>query len=180
MADKSHFISARRKHQVYLGNGLNVLFSNINEVTGFLAKTNKFLNAKIFELNELYIEIFSNYQRLWFFFNNSTELLDSERIVESNLYLIPRNLTMMVTRSGFENGNQFVFLQFQKSINALIKTIEVLQEVQKDRYNYLESNTLNTLKERCFSLQKQIETYGFDEYEHTPLSEMGIKTTIAE
>jgi hypothetical protein len=179
-ADKDSFLTVQKKHNLMLGNGLNLLFTNVNEVTSFLAKTNKFLNARLFELNELYIETQSNYQRLWFHFNNSSELLIQERNIITNFSIVSRNMLMMVTRSSYGNGNQFVFLQMKNAIESLIQTIKILQDLQKARYNYLENNYLNTIEERCRTLNDQLSNYGFKEYDHIPGSEMGIKTKLSD
>jgi hypothetical protein len=179
-ADKTSFLTIQKKHNVALGNGLNLLFSNVNDVTSFLAKTNKFLNEKLFELNELYIETQSNYHRLWFYFNNSSELLIQERNIISNFSIVSRNMLMMVTRSSYGNGNQFVFLQMINAIESLIQTIKILQDLQKARYNYLENNYLNTIEERCNVLKEKLSNYGFLEYDHIPVSEMGIKTKLPD
>jgi hypothetical protein len=177
-ADKSSFLTIQKRHNVALGNGLNLLFTNVNEVKSFLAKTNKFLNAKLFDLNELYIETFTNYQRQWFFMGNSSEMEHQERRILYNFRIVSRNMEMMVRRSAFENGNQFVFLQFINSINSLILVIEILKDIQKARYNYLENNYLNTIEERCRTLNDQLTNYGFKEYDHVPLKDMGIKTSL--
>lgn len=177
-ADKSSFLTVQRKHGVALGNGLNVLFTNINEVNSFFAKTNRFLNAKLFTLNEIYIETFTNYQRNWFLFDNSSDMQKNERNIVDNLQIVSKNLLMMIKRSTYENGNQFVFLQFLNSIDSLIQAINILQEINKDRYNYVESNYLNTLKERCLTIKEQISTFGFNLYDHVPLKDMGIKTSL--
>ena len=61
-ADYSSHLTKLRTHCVSLGNGSINYFSNINKAKEFLAKTNRFLNERLFDLNELYIDVHTHFQ----------------------------------------------------------------------------------------------------------------------
>lgn len=95
-------------------------------------------------------------------------------IIKTNSTSIER-LEMIAKELGFENGNEFVFIQFEKCIAGLTENFTMLKDLQKTRWNYIEAHQLETVIARLGAMLKELQNYGFDIWRHTPVNEMGIK-----
>lgn len=153
-----------RKYLVQLGNGLNVLFSSRKKVDRFLSETNKFLTARMFDLNEILIDLIIIERRTWYYHKHSGEMLQVRNYINN----VMKSLDMITERSGWENGNYFVFKHFQNSIKILIECSVILQQVYQQRNHYPEKYALQSTARRLRDLRKLIELYGFNSYDHVP------------
>ena len=163
-ADKSSFLTKRHSHSVSLGNGLTFYFSNINEVEAFLSELNRFLNYKLFELNEFFIEAFTIYQRNWFYFNNSEELKRDETRIQECIISFFKSLEILYSRSGWQNGNHFTFRFFYTLYDNIIFIAETVQALHKARNNFAESNIIEVIKKRVKSAKYELTRLNENDY----------------
>lgn len=63
-ACKSSLLTREKRYIIFLGNGLTVYFTNINEAKSYLNATNRFLNNLMHNLSSIYIQIWSEYRKL--------------------------------------------------------------------------------------------------------------------
>jgi hypothetical protein len=107
----SHLIK-NKSYTVNLGNGFAGAFASEKKALAFLAQTNKFLNEKFVELNFLYADFLRFARCNWLYFDTA--------VFTSYCSNIERCFSLMATKSGFTNGNYFVFSQFKVIVRELI------------------------------------------------------------
>ena len=167
-ADYTSHLTRQRTHCVSLGNGSITYFSNINKAEEFISKTNRFLNERFFDINELYIDVFIHFQRNWFYFNNNDTLSRLETICYNNFATINDCMYMVYSRSHYENGNHLVFKHTYNICDALINVVDILQNLHVSRGNYAESNIMKAIIRRINYIKLLIEI--------NPNNEIAIKT----
>lgn len=113
-ADKSAVYIKYKSHSVALGNGVTVYFSDYKGALSFLAETNNFLNQKLFEVNQVYADLFVEYRRAWFYAGSELDLS-----LFGTLESIEKQFSLMISRAHFQNGNYFVFKYFFNIIESL-------------------------------------------------------------
>ena len=87
-------------YAVHLGNESQNYFSNLKDAKQFIADTNRFLNLKLHEFNQVYIVILSVYQRNWFYFGGQHGEIDYnlnniEQKITDNIQLIIKDMNFM-------------------------------------------------------------------------------------
>jgi len=142
---------------VWLGNGSKHRFSNRKHAEAFLAQTNRFLNERVFELNRLYVEVFAEYRRLWFYFDKSATL-DNERI-EGLLEFTNKKFNILIDRSGGENGNFNVWHSMRVLIDNMLEIVKVLEDLQKKKNNWVEKYNLAVIAARLDEVERLIEEF---------------------
>jgi hypothetical protein len=153
LPDKSSWLSSQKTYSVYLGNEITTSFTSEKKVKKFLADTNRFLNLQMNELNQIYIQFFAEYRRLWF-------IIDFEDSIEDSIRDINRFFKKILKSNSGVNGNFFVFIDFMRLTKELTEAIEKLQEFQKENNNYTEVNQLATLLLRCNNIDEVLKNYG--------------------
>lgn len=152
LPDKHSWLSEQKTYSVYLGNEVKASFPSEKKVKKFLADTNRFLNLQLHELNQIYIQLFAEYRRLWF-------KLD-ENDFEDRLRDVSKLFKKVTRYNHGENSNYFVFFDFIKLTRELTETAEKLQEFQFDDNNYSEVNLLATLLFRLDNIDQVLKNYG--------------------
>ena len=173
--EKSSIITANRKYQVYLGNGLNVLFTNEKEVKKFLLETNRFLTDKLFEINDYRSKLLQLYCLLWFYMVQYKNFkFDSSRLINEFTHL-DRIMSLAANRGSYINGNYMVFKHLNSCLDILTYIAEQIDHVYKSKRNFLDSTHIAILIHRIEVTREDIKSYGFDKYDHVPLKKMGIQ-----
>jgi len=157
-ADKSAIHTKLRKHSVYLGNGVTRYFADRKKADRFLSETNRFLNEKIFEVNMLYVDVFSEYRRVWFVIMGKRDELCAESMV-AQLHQVERTFNLMINRAGFTNGNHFVFKYFIDILNILTSICESIAGIYRSKKNYPDAHHIAVIEKRIDGVRKQIEGY---------------------
>lgn len=142
LPDKSSHLKEGKKFTIFLGNGITMYFTTVKDKNYALAEINRRLNAILFELNEMYIFLFGEYRRLWFYMINESMMRET-KIHESNSE-INRNFALLTERSHWVNGNVFSFKNIEIVMNNLEWQIEALAEIRRDKKQYIEYHLLQT------------------------------------
>lgn len=158
-ADYSSVLTNNRIHCITLGNGSTKYFKNINKAEEFISKTNKFLNIKLYEINELQIEIYSQYQRNWFYFNISSDFESLEYRCKNNFTSIIECMNLAVSRSHHRNGNHLTFKHLFDVYDFLKEIVIIIKELQSKRGNYAESYYMEVIIKRIEYLKSNLENY---------------------
>lgn len=164
-ADKQARLIKQRKHCVYLGNGVSVYFTDLKAAKSFLVKTNQFLNQKLFELNSLYIDLFTEYRKAWFYFFNVYDRKlhrNSENFVLIEIQTIEKKMTLMVARAHFDNGSTIVFQGFRIILSSMETITETLIDLYKAKKHYAEAHQIRAIQSRIEILKAQINEFGKD------------------
>jgi hypothetical protein len=161
--DKSSHYTERKKHTVFLGNNVTVYFSDRKKAEAFLVETNKFLNLKLFELNALYIDLFIEYRKAWFYFFNIYDRnmhVNGSNLVIREIETIEKKMTLMVARSHFGNGSSIVWQGFKIILESMDNIAGSLIELYKTKKHYAEAHQIRVIEERTGNLRKQLEMWG--------------------
>lgn len=163
--DMNSIFTADRKHNVLLGNNVIVFFKDKKKALAFLVATNDFLNAKLYELNSLYIDVFSEYRKTWFNFFNPTDSR-MKNLGPSDLFneleTVEKKINFIVARAGYANGPFIVWQGFRVSIDSLNKVIKVLAEISQDKKRYSEAHQLRVIQSRIKILSNELDAWGRD------------------
>jgi hypothetical protein len=164
-SDKSSVHTRQRKHCVFLGNDSSVYFSDMKKAKAFLVATNEFLNQKLFELNALYIDLFTEYRKSWFYFFNIYDRkmhITGENNVLMEISTIEKKMTLMVARAHFENGSSIVWHGFRVIISSMKNITGSLSYLYKTKKFYAQSHQIRAIEARIIILENQLNEWGSD------------------
>lgn len=153
-ADKHSIRTKLKSHCVFLHNEISIYFTDIKDAKSFLVKTNDFLNDKLWELNEISIELYSHFKRSWFYLGHS-----EESSIRTSIRMIDENMKLIISRSSWENGPPYTWKWMDGIMNDQLSIAEVINELNKRRGNYAEIRVINTLIARILFVKKQMEKY---------------------
>ena len=151
--DKKHFLSAQRTYGIFLGNEINISFPSEKKARKFLADTNRFLNIQLQELNQVYIQLFAEYRRLWF-------IIDFESNIEDAFHDITKFFKKIVSHGTGENSNVYIYLDFIRLTNELKNVIEKLIVFQRKINDFAGANILASLLLRVDNVNYLLNNYG--------------------
>jgi hypothetical protein len=163
LPDKESVYTKRQKYKCSLGNGYAGLFSSSKELLAFMTETNVFLNEKLHELNFIYIELFGFYRLAWFYLdqqkNSQLNLKGLEQQTTNNINGINQAFNLIVSRSGYTNGNHFVFTHFKSIIKPSLELCGNLLILYKSKGHTDKVYKLNYLVRQLNNLNKELEIY---------------------
>jgi len=154
-ANRASIQSRDHSHLICLGNGVNAYITGIVKAREFLADTNRFLNEKIHEINEVYIEVLAVYNRSWFVLDT-----DTDRRIQEDIRSFPKSRRLAIERSSWENGNNFTFVHLYKCLDTLDSVLDHLIRFNKRYKRYPENYYLKTMRSRIEFIQDQINKHG--------------------
>lgn len=157
--NKNSILTRDHSFRVVLGNNSTNTFSNRKHLTKFLAETNEFLKTKLFELNKIYIEVFTEYRKMWFYFDSKERAIISLRFDE-DITVINKKFDLIIERGGWENGNSFVFIHLNNIVKMFEKVLSDMIEVQRVKSNYVEKRNLEVIASRLGWIKQSIDGYG--------------------
>ena len=153
------------RYRVHLGNGTTHTFSSKRKLLAFLNQTNKFLSTQLFEVHGVYMSVWQEYQRAWFYFgweNNkqwTLHYLDQKKCDE-NLQSCEQAITLAWQRHTWDNGNHSAFKHLNVAIECLKEVTHILQRLHKRRSSTVEIYRLNALFKQLLHASATINAYG--------------------
>lgn len=153
-ADKTSIRTKRRKHSILLHSGLTLYYSDIKDAKIFLVKTNDFLTFKLFELNEIYIEVFTHYRRAWFYFD-----VPQDAAARASSEYIDKCFKLIVDRGHWQNGAVYVFNWLAQIVNGLNVFLNLLSDNHVRHGNYAELRVIETLRARISFLESSVNNW---------------------
>lgn len=151
-ADKTSIRTKQRKHSILLNWGLTIYFTDIKQAKAFLVKTNDFLTFKLFEINEIYIEVFGHYRRAWFYLE-----LNQDSASRSAITIIENNFRLTVDRSHWIDGSVYVFMWIDQIATQLKTVLEHIANMHRKRGNWAEIRVITALVARIDYLLYQLK-----------------------
>jgi len=161
LPNKKHFTEKSQYYGVSLGNGFSCYFTSKRHADQFAVATKTFLTDCLIELNELYIDVWTDYRRNWFYFSGrTTESHKAMRKVESEIL---RSMQAVENCFGKIENTRDNFAPWRLISNALASILEIVHHlhlVRKKRNEYVERKNLEILKKRAHSLIYLMSDYG--------------------
>jgi len=121
------------------------------------------LNQKLFELNALYIDLFTEYRKSWFYFFNIYDKkmhLAGDNHVLREISVIENKMTLMVARAHFGNGPSIVWQGFRVIIDSMKNITTTLSGLYKNKKFYAQSHQIRAIEARIMILENQLNEYG--------------------
>lgn len=168
------FCKNGEQYTVALGNGTVHTFNSKRTAVNYLNKTNKFLTIQLFEIHGIYMAMWQEYQRCWFYFGYgkdkgrwSLHSIDQRKCAES-LQECEGCLASAIDRSDYENGNRFSFQHIRIAINALKQSCKILIPLHQKRSNTADIYRINSFITRMVEIENKINSYGqLEAIQHT-------------
>lgn len=155
LPDKSSHYLKQKQYCVFLGNETRYYFSRFNDAKCFLAKTNRFLNSQMAELNYLAGIIYCEYRKIWLYLSDSRE----KEIIDC-FELFDHNLNYAVIKSQGINGNYFAFkFLLSGTVNINVAAALILAFLEAKKY-YSDYKRVQSLKRQILFIKRQILDFG--------------------
>ena len=161
--DGDSYYQKKNCYTIALGNGVVTRWSNFELAETFLVKINLKLNYKLVTINQILIETYSHYRKVWFYVTNYPEYNRLESNIEVAFNSINHNLKMATTRGHFENGNHFVFKHLFGILDYLNEILSALQKVEKHSKHYVDVRMLEVFKDRVTYARDDLNMLGRNE-----------------
>lgn len=166
--------SSNGYYTIALGNGTVHTFPSKRLAADFLNKTNKFLTIQIFEVHAIYMAVWQEYQRCWFYFGYgqdkgrwSMHSIDQRKCAEA-LSDCEECLGASIERSDNSTGNYISFNNIRVAINSLKSAIKIILPLQQKRSSTADIYRLNSSISRLVELENKINAYGqLEAIQHT-------------
>lgn len=161
-----HFSKSESGYTISLGNGTVHTFPSKRIATDYLNKTNKFLTIQLFEAHTIYMSLWQEYQRCWFYFGYGANKgkwslhAQEQRKCSENLKDAEECLSAAIDRSDYENGNRFSFQNIRVAIQLLKQTTKILIPLHTKRSNTADVYRLNSFIVRLVYLENKLNSYG--------------------
>lgn len=158
-------------YQVRLGNGTVHSFPSKRLLFQFLTRTNKFLTSRAFDIHAIYMELWQEYQRCWFYFGSgqnykwSLHFLDYKRCKEE-LEACEDHILRAIGQSDWDSGNHYSFHSLNTAISCQKGVIKTIIPLFKSRSQTAELYRMNCLLERLLSAESKIHHYAQIEATH--------------
>jgi hypothetical protein len=153
--DKTSIRTTAKKHSVMLDWDNTVFFTDIKKAKAFIVETNEFLTFKLFELNEIYIDVFTKYRRLWFYLD-TREDASMKRLLDN----VNENFKLSVDRSHWQNGSVHVYKWINSIAADLKKTLEIIKSSNKRKQLWADIRVAGTLINRIDFILMQLKSWG--------------------
>lgn len=159
-----HLLTDYSYYTIHLGNGKVCQFTQSRQADAFLVATSTFLTDMLISVNEMYIVVFSEYRKLWFYFDgrkkdNLNEMQKTERKLRAQIDIIQHTFDN-IHRNRISGGNSLPFKLIAEALGAIHKAAKVLVEMRKKRSEYVEKVMLENLRKNCFFLLREMADYG--------------------
>jgi len=148
----------RRKYCVALGNSTRVYFDNLKDAKKYLADTNRFLNNKLHELNYIYINVFAEYRKLWFYFAEK-QMQRYEQDINETFKVIDFKFQNLYRVNYTVNGNYFAFLSLDKIARNIREVFSIIIEVQKAKKFYADAQRVYMFDTQAHRIIMELKNY---------------------
>lgn len=152
-AKNSHYMK-QNMYSVYLGNGVTEYFSSIKMAKNFLAKTNKFLNSKLHELNYIYTLLFSEYRRVWFYLSIESEINFCNEMVS-----IDKMFNNCINKCHYSNGNVYTINYLSNLSNKIAILLEDIKKVMIYKKIYVDVQRIDIYVRNTYNIRNEILNY---------------------
>jgi hypothetical protein len=161
LPQKEHFTQKSQYYGVSLGNGFSCQFTSKRDADKFAVSTKSFLTDCLIELNELYIDVWTDYRRNWFYFTGrTTESHKAMHKVESEIINSLQAVENCFGKIERTTDNFTPWRLISKAISSVLDIIDHLFLVRKKRNEYVERKNLEILRKRAHSLIYSMSDYG--------------------
>lgn len=160
------FAKAGKTYSVSLGNGTIHTFHSKRALQNFLNQTNKFLSKKLFEVHSIYMMLWTEYQRCWFYFGYGKEKgswslhTTEENKCKEVLSSCESSLAFAADISDRTNGNHLSFKNIHVAISYLKDAVKILRPLHKKRSITADVYRLDFIFQQLLHSENHLNSYG--------------------
>ena len=120
------------KYKVFIDSDYKFYFSSLRKATKFQNDVNHYLTDSLFQLNDIYIDLFGVFRRLYFTIENPL----FKRTLENSIKQISELIDLALNRSHFDSIGSSLVISNINQIRRIIPiyTIVILYRTIKRRY----------------------------------------------
>jgi hypothetical protein len=150
----------KKKYSVYLGNGKLIHIGSERNSLAFLNEVNRFLNLELVELNEIFIEVHSEFRRSWIYLDPSQEnwYKLAEQKARRAVSSIPELFDKCVRSVGSGAMHQ-VWSSLNTISLMMIDICEILHDLYEKRSQYYQMRRAQTLNARITSVIERLSEF---------------------
>ena len=148
-----------------MGNGNAYHFPSQRTATAFLNETSRFLTQGLFQLQDLYIQTWTNFQETYFLLKIDKEYRDNEvkQRCESASAAIEKARDLAIMRCGWPNGAYFVFLHVHTIADNIKTILRELRKIYKTRSDTAMIYRISARYRMVLGVAKDIECFKEEE-----------------
>lgn len=150
----------QKLYKICLGNGKIINYTSVKAARADLAKINRQLNVWLCDMNEIYISIFTQYRRAWFYYYDAqtkTNNSANENKLKDCLDFINECLNRSVTNTSGVNGQALAWNFFNKAIRESLNACSELDKLYKRRSMNAERLFIAAMVDRINYLKLSLE-----------------------
>jgi hypothetical protein len=152
--------------EVSLGNGRRIQFKSARVAAKFIADTNRYLTKCLVILNETYIDVFSEYRRIWFVTSNTnagtrTNYREKEVSIKKALEAADFIFNKFNATTWGSNDPFFAFIDLRKIALFLRDAAEDVTEFHKSRDHTANYYACQVLADRCQAVINRLDEYDY-------------------
>lgn len=151
--DKSSIFTRKRKYSLFLDWSKIHYFESEKAARAYLNSLNRTLTGFLFEINDLYILVFTEYRRLWF----SSEMGADDRAILEALANVNRCFNELMRKHDRTPEACNVVWWLDNILSELLVVVRVLHKIQKKRNNYAEIKALEIFTYRLNDLREKLK-----------------------
>lgn len=136
-----------------LGNNVRLTASNQKDILKLLAAVSAQLTELIIATNTLYISVFTEYRRLYFYLDRKNKIADM-------LLQIEKSFNLLFDRQAFENGNYFTLVHMASILSSLQSICGELLKLSEKRNFTMISRQIDQLYNQAAALSDQLADVG--------------------
>jgi hypothetical protein len=153
------FNPSTKCYDVWFGNRICVSFSSKRDMAKFMAETNKFLQSKMVELNDIFCKVFYEYRQIWFTQIGNTNQPLSEMHIQKLITDILMQFDRICYNSVTTTQSGWAFIALQNICLMLDEAIKIISILNKKRNNTIQYHNINILGNRVIILQNELQQY---------------------
>lgn len=153
--DKLKRNSDTKLYELDFGNGQRFEFTSKRNGTKFCNSVGAFFSLKLLEIIKIYIEVHSEFYRLWFYFDT---IHYQKQYLGLNLFRgFEKKLDNFSRETALPNGNYYIYHNFDYLIGQLLGVVDLIAELHKKRSNQLELKYNTFWVARLNGLKNELE-----------------------
>lgn len=155
---KDGILATDKKYCVWLGNETRNYFTSQKACDNFLANTNRFLNENLQNLNNIYIQLFSEFRQVWFYGDSAHNSIIK---IEQEFKNVEYAFENVINKSAHPiNGNSYAFTILFRICDSQRLIAENIIQIYLQKKIYVPTHRLKYLKAQIKMIENGLRSLG--------------------
>lgn len=160
------------KYTVWIGNGYTGYFSSKKKAREFISQSNKFIQARFLELNQIYGSLLMEYRKVWPLLDHdkkgSGALRHRDQSIRQKIKTVDERFEWVLRYDNWKDSrsNHYIFKDLFR-ISGLLQgcCLDLMDFYEGTRNNPLDVVRIRMIGNQVKDIQDSLENYGFNELE---------------